>query len=239
MASSNPFLEVNRLNAYYGTAHALFDVRLAVEESSLTALLGRNGAGKSSTARAIMGVSVRSTGEIRLCGRDVQRLPAFQRARLGIQLVPEDRRIYTDLSVRQNLELGRNAVGGRTPISVDDILGIFPTLKELLERRGNQLSGGEQQLVAIARAMVPRPQLLIMDEPSQGLAPVILGQVADAIRLLRREFGTTVLLTEQNVRFALGLADHVTVIDEGSVVFWGTRQELDAEPELQRRYLAI
>jgi ABC-type branched-subunit amino acid transport system ATPase component len=236
---AEPILEVRGLHAHYATAHVLFDVGFSIPPDSLMALLGRNGAGKTTTARALMGAGVRTEGSIRFAGVEVARLPTFRRARLGLQLVPEDRRVYTDLTVRQNLELSRHAAGGRRPLSIPRLLEIFPTLEALLERGGSELSGGEQQLVAIARAILPQPRLLIMDEPSQGLAPVVLERVRDAVRLLRAEFGTTVLLTEQNVPFALGLADLVMLIDEGSVVFSGSRAEFEARPELRSRYLAV
>ena len=143
------------------------------------------------------------------------------------------------MTVRQNLELGTYACGDREMISIRRLVDALPMLGPLLDRYGNQLSGGEQQLVAIGRAMVPNPRILIMDEPSQGLAPVILEQVREAIRTLRRQFGTVILITEQNVQFALSIAEHVIVIDKGSIVFADTRQELQGRVDIQKRYLAI
>ncbi len=236
---SDTILEIAHLHAYYGSAHVLFDVSLSMRPDSLMALLGRNGAGKTTTARAITGIGVRTEGSIDFLGTPIAGLPTFKRARLGVQIVPEDRRIYSDLTVRQNLELSRHAAGDRQTLPIARLLEIFPTLEALLDRYGNQISGGEQQLVAIARAMLPQPRLLIMDEPSQGLAPVILEQVRDAIAVLRKEFGTAVLLTEQNVRFAIGLADAVALIDEGAVVFSGSRREFESRPELQSIYLSV
>jgi branched-chain amino acid transport system ATP-binding protein len=232
-------LTLRGLDARYGAAHVLFGVDLELEDGSLTALLGRNGAGKTTTAMAIAGIGPRCTGELRYQGRDVGRWPAFRRARAGIQLVPDNRRVYPMLSVRENLELGLSACGGRRGMRVAELADLFPTLSRLLDRMGDQLSGGEQQLVAIARALVSRPHLLIMDEPSQGLAPVILEQVGEAVRTLRASLGTTVLLTEQNVEFAGRLADRVVVIDGGRVVYTGSRDEFRDRRDVRGRYLSV
>jgi branched-chain amino acid transport system ATP-binding protein len=232
-------LSVAGLTAHYGTAQVLFGLDFDLREGSATTLLGRNGAGKTTTTRAIMGVRCRCAGSIIYQGQRIDRLATHARASAGLQVVPEDRRIYARMTVRQNLELGTYARGDRDIISIPRLVGALPMLGPLLDRHGNQLSGGEQQLVAIARAMVPSPKILIMDEPSQGLAPVILGQVRDAIRTLRQQFGTVILLTEQNVQFALSIAENVIVIDKGALVFSGTREAFEARADIQKLYLAI
>jgi branched-chain amino acid transport system ATP-binding protein len=232
-------LSVAGLTAHYGTAQVLFGLDFGLAEGSSTALLGRNGAGKTTTTRAIMGVRCRCRGSITYCGQRIEKLATHLRAIQGLQVVPEDRRIYAGMTVRQNLELGTYARGTRETISVQLLVDALPMLGPLLDRYGNQLSGGEQQLVAIARAMVPNPRILIMDEPSQGLAPVILEQVRDAIKTLRRQFGTVILLTEQNVQFALTVAEDVIVIDKGAIVFAGGRQDFQGRTDIQHRYLAI
>lgn len=232
-------LNVAGLMAYYGSAQVLFGLDFNLGEGSATALLGRNGAGKTTTTRALMGVRCRCRGSVTYCGQRIDKLATHVRAALGLQVVPEDRRIYARMTVRQNLELGSYARGDREMISIRRLVDALPMLGSLLDRHGNQLSGGEQQLVAIARAMVPNPKILIMDEPSQGLAPVILDQVRDAVRTLRRQFGTVILLTEQNVQFALNVAEDVIVIDKGAIVFAGTRDGFQARTDIQKRYLAI
>jgi ABC-type branched-subunit amino acid transport system ATPase component len=232
-------LSVAGLTAHYGTAQVLFGLDFGLAEGSSTALLGRNGAGKTTTTRAIMGVRCRCGGSITYCGQRIDKLATHLRAIQGLQVVPEDRRIYARMTVRQNLELGTYARGTRETISVQHLVDTLPMIGPLLDRCGNQLSGGEQQLVAIARAMVPNPRILIMDEPSQGLAPVILEQVRDAIRTLRRQFGTVILLTEQNVQFALTVAEDIIVIDKGAIVFAGGRRDFQGRTDIQHRYLAI
>ena len=232
-------LTVDGLSASYGRAQALFDVAFSLEDDSVTALLGRNGSGKTTTARALMGVAVRTSGRVVLDGSEIQGLPTHRRARLGIQVIPEDRRVYAEFTVRDNIELAHSALRGRECLELDDVVDLMPALKPLLARMGNELSGGEQQMVAIARSVVARPGTLVMDEPSQGLAPVVLEHVGDAVRALRREFRTSILLTEQNAPFALALADRVLVIDRGAVVFSGTTEELRQDAEVQSRYLAF
>ncbi|TAM58512.1 ABC transporter ATP-binding protein [bacterium] len=236
---TEPLLTLSRVHAYYGSAHVLFDVALEVESGSLLALVGRNGAGKTTTARTILGAGVRSKGSVRFDGAELAHVPTPQRARRGIQLVPDDRRIYAGLSVRENILLGRHAAPRDEALPLQHVVSLFPLLAPLLERGGGELSGGEQQLVAVARALVARPRLLILDEPTEGLAPVIVEQVGNAIRLLRTEFGTTVLLIEQNAAFALALADHVAVIDQGRVAFTGVRDAFLADPGLTERFLTI
>lgn len=233
-------LRVRGLHAYYGAAHVLFDVDLSVEAGTSLALLGRNGAGKSTLLKSIARVEVHTQGEIVFASHDLAALPAHRAARLGVQLVPEDRRVYPSFTVRENLELARTAAAPeRPPLALDQVLAIFPSLAPLLSRKGNQLSGGEQQLVAIARAMVAHPRLLLMDEPSAGLSPVIMDTVADAISRLRATTPLTMVIAEQNARFGVALCDAVAVIDEGHIVFTGSRAAFEADAAMQTRYLAV
>lgn len=236
---AEPLLTVESLNARYGTAHVLFSVSLRADRGETVALLGRNGAGKSTLLKSIARVEVETSGTIRLGDTDLTRLAPHRAARAGVQLVPEDRRVLASLTVRENLELGRHGAADRPPPSLEEILALFPTLTPLLSRRGRELSGGEQQLVAVARAMMARPRLLLADESSEGLAPIIVQQVGDALRRLRAQGDLTIVLAEQNARFALDLCDRAYVIDGGRIVFSGRPEELAAEEDLQRRYLAL
>jgi ABC-type branched-subunit amino acid transport system ATPase component len=233
-------LEVRGLHAFYGTAHVLFGVDLTVPAGSTTALLGRNGAGKTTLLRSIANADMKTTGSVRYGTTDLRSLAPHRVARAGVQLVPEDRRIFTRLTVRENLRLATKAATPERPaVPVDRIIDLFPLLGDLIGRAGYALSGGEQQLLAIARAMVGNPSLLLLDEPSEGLAPRIVEQVGEAIRRLQSEFTLTVVLAEQNSRFAVGLADAVCVIDDGHVVFGGSTGEFATQDAVRERYLQV
>ncbi len=233
-------IRVENLDAYYGTAHVLFDVGIAVAPGQTFALLGRNGAGKSTLLKSIVRADVRVTGDIRYGGMSITQLPTYRIARLGVQLVPEDRRIYTGLTVKENLELGFRATAkDRPPIRIERMLEVFPTLLPLLGRHGNELSGGEQQLVAIARAMVGNPRVLLMDEPSAGLAPVVLDMVGASIARLRAETDITMIIAEQNARFALEMCEEVAILDRGRIVFTGSREDFERQEELHRHFLSV
>jgi ABC-type branched-subunit amino acid transport system ATPase component len=233
-------LRVEDLHGHYGPAHILFGVSLEVASGHSLALLGRNGAGKSTLLKSIARTQVRTRGGLWFDGIDLSRLTAFQAARQGVQLVPEDRRIYPRFTVRENLLLARMASApDRPPLPLETILEVFPSLTPLLPRRGDQLSGGEQQLVAIARAMVANPRLLLMDEPSAGLSPVLMDRVAETITRLREAQPLTLVISEQNVPFGVSLCDEVAVIDEGRIVFTGTRAMFEQDRTLQTRYLAV
>jgi branched-chain amino acid transport system ATP-binding protein len=235
-----PLLQVRDLDAFYATAHVLFDVAIDVPTDATVAVLGRNGAGKSTLMKSIVRAEVRTTGTIKLDGSDLVPLGTYRVARLGVALVPEDRRILSELTVSENLELGRQAVAReRGALELDALLEIFPALKALIRRRGNELSGGEQQILAVARALVGNPRLLMLDEPSEGLAPVVIEQLDAAIRRLRRDIGVAVLLTEQNSAFALSLADRVVVLDEGRVVFSDTCAAFRRTEGLVERFLSV
>ena len=229
-------LEVEAINSFYGDSHVLFDISLHVEEHEVVALLGRNGAGKTTTLKTIAGILSPRSGAIRFAGEPIDGLTSHLIARRGLQLVPEDRRIFTTLTVEENLRLA--ALNAPSPRSIDEIFGIFPRLRERRRAMGATLSGGEQQMLAIARALIRAPRLILLDEPFEGLAPVI---VEDLVALCRRlaEAGVTIIIVEQDVRSALLLARRVYVLNNGHVVFDGTREALQADADLTSRYLGV
>jgi len=228
-------LELADVHAVYGRSHVLHGVSLRAGEGEVVSLLGRNGAGKSTTLKAIVGVVEVTAGEIRFEGRSLRDLPTYRVARLGIGLVPEDRRIFADLSVLENLMVGARADGGCT---VDRIFSLFPRLAGLARQRGGSLSGGEQQMLTIARTLMTGPRLLLLDEPSEGLAPVVVAALADTVAALRRQ-GLSILMAEQNVKFARRLADRAYIIEKGQIRFDGTMAALDADESLRRAYLSV
>lgn len=239
---SNSPLSVNRLNAYYGKAQVLFDVTFDIVPNEVTALLGRNGAGKSTLFKSLVGApGIQKTGTVLLDGSDITDAPPHANAARGLILVPEDRRIFASLSVRDNLRLGRIAAETRHRVARDTsaIVAHLPKLNELLDRGGAELSGGEQQMVAIGRALAGQPSVLLMDEPSTGLAPVVLDELKDAIKSLARSNTVTVLMSEQNAAFALRICSRVIVIDRGRIVFTGTKEEFTDRPDLSTTYLSV
>ena len=229
-------LEVEGLNAYYGESHILFDVSLRVEKHEAVALLGRNGAGKSTTLKSLMGIVARRTGSIRLDGVELVAQRAHSIARLGMQLVHEDRRIFGSLSVEDNIVLAGLTAPNRWPL--DRIYEMFPRLKERRDSRGTDLSGGEQQMLAIARALVRDPKLVLLDEPFEGLAPVIVHDLVGACRDLAAA-GQTIMLVEQNLAATLALAQRVYIVNNGHVVHEGPSSELKQQPKLLERYLGV
>ena len=230
-------LEAQSLNTFYGHSHILFDVGLSVAQGVTVCLMGRNGAGKTTTLRSIMGLSLPRSGSVVFNGVDCTRLPSFKRARLGLGFVPEDRRILGPFTVRENLMLGK-VPGRKGRWTMESVLGQFPTLTHLLDRPGGTLSGGEQQLLTIARALMGNPDLLLLDEPTEGLAPVVVSVLRDLVMSLKRA-ETTILLSEQNIRFAMTVSDRVVVIDKGHVVFTGSMEEFKKESAVQKKYLAV
>ena len=210
-------LEVRRLSAGYGRARVLFDIDLEVRGGEVVALLGRNGAGKSTTLKAIMGLVPPSSGEVMFDGRDLRHLQPYEVARLGVGYVPEDRRIFTDLTVAENLEVGRQAPRAAVPAWTDErLFALFPALGALRERRASSMSGGEQQMLCIARTLAGNPAAILLDEPSEGLAPVVVEQVARAIIELKRA-GVAVLLAEQSRQFTARVADRTYMLETGII----------------------
>ena len=229
-------LEVNGLNSYYGDSHILFDVGLRVEKNEVVALLGRNGAGKSTTLKSLMGVVKPRSGSIRLEGTDVAGKPSHIIAQHGMQLVHEERRIFGSLNVEENLVLAGLTAKGKWPL--ERIYAMFPRLKERRGSRGTDLSGGEQQMLAIARALIRDPRIVLLDEPFEGLAPVIVRDLMNAGRELAAA-GQTIVLVEQNLAATLALADRVYIINNGHIVHEGPAQELKAQPDILQRYLGV
>jgi branched-chain amino acid transport system ATP-binding protein len=228
-------LEVEKVDAFYGIGHILHGMSLSVAEGEVVALLGRNGAGKTTTLRCITGLTPPRSGAIRYKGRDIAGAEAHRISRLGIALVPETRGIFSFLSCYENLAIARRP---SSRWQMDAVLERFPRLKERLGNKGQQLSGGEQQMLAIARALLTGPDLLLLDEPSQGLAPIVVSAVMDTIRSLKAE-RVSMLLVEQNAEMALQLADRVYVIDHGTVVFEGTPERLRADRQVTATYLGV
>ncbi|HMO44874.1 MAG TPA: ATP-binding cassette domain-containing protein [Rubrivivax sp.] len=233
-------LEVRGLHARYGDSRVLFDLKLRVPAGAGVALLGRNGAGKSTLMKALLDAGPASEGEVVLDGRPLAGLGTAQRARLGLTLVPEDRRIFSNLSVRQNLELAHHALpAGRQPPSVQAMGQLFPLLPPLLDRLGYQLSGGQQQLVAVVRGLMAAPALLLLDEPAEGLAPKLAMDLAQEVRRARESLGLALLVAEQNIAYARRCTEYLYLMDSGQIVFEGDWAAFDARPELKIRYLAV
>jgi branched-chain amino acid transport system ATP-binding protein len=228
-------LQVENVDAFYGIGHILHGLSLNVADSEVVALLGRNGAGKTTTLRCIAGLTPPRRGAIRYQGRSIAGDPPHRIARMGIALVPETRDIFSYLTVKENLVIGQRA-GSRW--RMETVLERFPRLAERLAHKGRELSGGEQQMLAIARALLTGPELLLLDEPSQGLAPLVVNAVMDTIRGLKAE-RVSMLLVEQNAEMALQLADRVYVIDHGTVVFEGTPAALRADRQVTATYLGV
>jgi len=232
-------LFVRGLNAYYGRAHILADVALEVTTGEVVVLLGRNGAGKSTTLKSIIGLVRPAAGEIVFDGRRIDRLEAYAIAQAGLGYVPEDRRIFTELTVMENLEVGRQPVRANAPAwTPERLFALFPNLAEMRDRPGGRMSGGEQQMLTIARTLMGNPSCLLLDEPSEGLAPVIVDQMAAAIRALKKE-GLSVLLSEQNLHFAAEVSDRAYIIEKGRIRFAGTMAELAANADVRAQYLAV
>jgi branched-chain amino acid transport system ATP-binding protein len=229
-------IEAQRINAYYGDSHVLFDVSMSVREREVVALLGRNGAGKSTTLKTLAGVLRPRTGTIRFEDVPIEALPSHGIARLGLQLVPEERRIFGGLTVEENLDLA--ALSAAQPLSLADMFAIFPRLSQRRNSYGRSLSGGEQQMLAIARALIRRPRLILLDEPFEGLAVNIVQNLLEVCRGLAAQ-GQTFVIVEQNVRAALSLASRVYVLNNGHIVFEGGSDELRASPEVMNRYLGV
>jgi branched-chain amino acid transport system ATP-binding protein len=228
-------LDVNRIHTYYGLSHILFDVSLTVNRGEVVGLLGRNGAGKSTTMRSIMGLTPPKQGEIRFNDAPITGIKPYLLFRRGIGYVPDDRRVFADLTVEDNLTIVHSRTDQWTPERVYDI---FPALREIRARRAGHLSGGEQQMLTIARALMGSPDLLLLDEPTEGLAPLIVRDLEEQILRLK-ETGLSILLSEQNIRSALRMIDRAYVIDNGHIRFEGTVRALEANEEVKKKYLMV
>jgi branched-chain amino acid transport system ATP-binding protein len=232
-------LEASGLNAAYGQAHILFDLALESRAGEVVVLLGRNGAGKSTTLKTLMGLVRPLSGEIRFRGARIDGLQPFQVARLGLGYVPEDRRIFADLTVTENLEVGRQPKReGAAQWTPARLFELFPNLGRMQDRSGGRMSGGEQQMLTIARTLMGNPLTVLLDEPSEGLSPLIVEQMGAAIRDLKRE-GLSVLLSEQNLHFAASVADRAYIIESGHMRYSGTMAELAADASIREQYLSL
>ncbi|MHB8667344.1 MAG: ABC transporter ATP-binding protein [Burkholderiales bacterium] len=232
-------LEAKGVNSAYGRAHILYDVSLSATRGEVVVLLGRNGAGKSTTLKTLIGLVRPLSGEISFNGRRIERLEPWQIARLGLGYVPEERRIFTGLSVMENLEVGRQAPRAHSPEwTAQKLFRLFPNLAGMGERTGADMSGGEQQMLTIARTLMGNPCAILLDEPSEGLAPVIVEQMAWTILELKQQ-GMCVLLSEQNLHFAKRVADRAYIIEKGHIRYQGTMAELAADAQLRAAYLSV
>lgn len=232
-------LEVEDLHAGYGPAEVLFGVSLTLQRGEVAALMGRNGAGKSTTLKAIMGLLPPRKGSVRFRGQEIAGAAPFRIARLGLGYVPEERRIFTDLTVFENLEVGRRPAGkGREAWTPERLFAVFPNLAEMRNRRASAMSGGEQQMLTIARTLMGNPDAVLLDEPSEGLAPVIVEQMAEAVLRMKAE-GIAVLLSEQNLDFAAAVSDRAYVIEKGSIRYQGTMEALENDERIREAYLTV
>jgi branched-chain amino acid transport system ATP-binding protein len=232
-------LEVSNIYTAYGLSQILFGVSLKVQEGEVISLLGRNGVGKTTTLRSIMGLTPPKSGSIKWRGEEIVGRPTYEISGLGIGFVPEDRRIFSDLTVWENLDVGIQPGRKRENVwTLERVFELFPALKPIQSRKGGYLSGGEQQMLTIARTLMGNPDLLLLDEPSEGLAPIVVQQLGEQIAKLRRE-GMTILLCEQNQRFSLDLSDRIYILEKGTIKFEGTVQDFLKDEKIGRTYLAI
>ena len=240
MSTSAPLLQVDRLDAWYDRSHIVQGLSFHVNAGEIVTLMGRNGAGKTTTLRTLMGLVARRAGTARFDGAPFLDAPAHTRLHMGLAYVPEERRIVPGLTVRENLQLGILGKPGQHDLAriVDEIAETFPRLKERLDQEGTSLSGGEQQMLAIARAMVARPRMILLDEPSEGIMPLLVHEMFSLFERMKAQ-GTTLLLVEQNVELALRISDRAYIIDQGRIVHTGAAADLLADREIQERYCAV
>jgi len=242
--STTTLLEARGLNAWYGAAHILFDVSLQVNRGEVVALMGRNGAGKSTTLKTLMGMLAKRKGSVSFLGKDISRSEPHEVARMGLGYVPEDRRVFGDLTVLENLEVGRQSArqwsdGSAAPLWTHErLFKLFPNLGEMPERPGGRMSGGEQQMLTVARTLMGNPFLVLLDEPSEGVAPVIVEQMAQMILELKAQ-GVSILLSEQNMHFAELVSDRAYVLEKGQIRYQASMAELAANEEVRRAYLSV
>ncbi|HET8543383.1 MAG TPA: ABC transporter ATP-binding protein [Pseudolabrys sp.] len=241
---SEAMLVAENLSAWYGAARILYDLNFQVNRGEVVAMMGRNGAGKSTTMKTIMGLMARRQGTVSFNGEDISNRKPFEIARRGLGFTPEDRRIFVDLTVMENLDVGRQSArhfaDGRPAPSwtPDQLFRLFPNLAEMPDRLGGRMSGGEQQMLTVARTLMGNPLLVLLDEPSEGVAPLIVEQMANTILELKKQ-GLSILLSEQNIHFARLVSDRVYVLEKGQIHWQGSAVELDANPEVQRTYLTV
>jgi len=244
VAASETLLEARDLTAWYGAAQVLFGVDIDVRRGEVVALMGRNGAGKSTTLKALIGMLAKRKGSVHFLGHDLSKSEPHVAARLGLGFVPEDRRIFTDLTVMENLEVGRQAPrqwadGSAAPVwSPESLFKLFPNLGEMPQRPGGRMSGGEQQMLTVARTLMGNPYLVLLDEPSEGVAPVIVEQMAHMILALKAQ-GVSILLSEQNMHFAELVSDRAYVLEKGQIRYQASMAELAANDEVRRNYLSV
>ena len=242
--SATPLLSVENLSAWYGAARILYDLSFGVGRGEVVALMGRNGAGKSTTMKAIMGLIAERQGAVRFNGEDISRLRPFEIARRGLGFTPEDRRIFADLTVLENLDIGRQpprSFPDGTPAPAwtpERLFTLFPNLGEMPNRPGGRMSGGEQQMLTVARTLMGNPLLVLLDEPSEGVAPLIVEQMANTIIELKKE-GLSILLSEQNIHFARLVSDRVYVLEKGQIHWQGSMAELETNQDVQKAYLTV
>ena len=230
-------LEIRDIHTYYGTSHILFGISFDVKEGEAVCLLGRNGAGKTTTFRSIIGLTPPKSGSIRFQGNEIVGKPPYRIARSGIGFVPDDRRIFPDLTVRQNILVARRLREGAT-WGLERIYSLFPKLKELDSHMGNHLSGGEQQMLTVARTLMTNPQLLLLDEPGEGLAPLVVKAMGEQLGEIKKT-GLTMLICEHNVGLSIALTDRCYVMDKGTIRFQGTIEELRKNEEVRKKYLMV
>jgi branched-chain amino acid transport system ATP-binding protein len=241
---SETILTAENLSAWYGAARILYDLNFQVDRGEVVAMMGRNGAGKSTTIKTIMGLMARRQGTVRFNGENISNRKPFEIARRGLGFTPEDRRIFVDLTVMENLDIGRQSAryfaDGRAAPSwtPEQLFRLFPNLAEMPDRLGGRMSGGEQQMLTVARTLMGNPLLVLLDEPSEGVAPLIVEQMANTILELKKQ-GLSILLSEQNIHFARLVSDRVYVLEKGQIHWQGSVAELDANPEVQRTYLTV
>jgi branched-chain amino acid transport system ATP-binding protein len=239
MTQHLPLLQVSKLSARYGLAEVLFDVSFTLGRGEVVALVGRNGAGKSTTLKALMGLVTATAEHVVFASQNITGQPTYRIAQLGLGYVPEERRIFTDLTVTENLEVGRQAPNtGRTEWTPERLFTIFPNLADMRSRRASQMSGGEQQMLTIARTLMGNPQAVLLDEPSEGLAPIIVEQMAQSVVAMKKE-GLAVLLSEQNLAFAQRVSDRAIVIETGQIRFTGSMAAMLADGTIREQYLAV
>jgi ABC-type branched-subunit amino acid transport system ATPase component len=238
-SEEEPALRVEGLNAWYGRAQALFDVSMDCRNGEIVGLIGRNGAGKTTTILSIMGAGLRAHGAMNYFGKRIDAMATDRRARAGIAWVPDNRRVFHGLTVQENIELGATAARGRDRLSVSDVVDLIPMIGALLEKDGRALSGGQQQAVAIARALVSRPRVLLLDEPMEGLAPVVVAELEQAIAALPDKTGATVLIAEQSLELVLRLSRRIFVLENGRVVHSSDADTFAGQTELHHRYLSV